>query len=93
MTDKIVTQAINYMHSEPIGKVSVKLLVDKLGITKKTLINHFVSHLGITPYSYYKNLRINYAKKLINHGSTFEEAAESTGYSEAAALIRAMKQK
>ena len=58
-----------------------------------TLINHFVSHLGITPYSYYKNLRINYAKKLINHGSTFEEAAESTGYSEAAALIRAMKQK
>ena len=87
----MVLFAIKYMHSEPLGTVTVKNTASALGTTPKTLINRFTKVLGITPYAYYKQLRTRIADQMLQRGATFEAAAEYVGYSEAAALIHAMK--
>lgn len=89
--DEVVLFAIKYMHSDPLGTVTVKNTASALGTTPKTLINRFTKALGITPYAYYKQLRTRIADQMLQRGATFEAAAEYVGYSEAAALIHAMK--
>ena len=74
------------MHSEPLGTVTVKNKASALGTTPKTLINRFTKALGIT-----QQLLTRIADQLLQRGATFEAAAEYVGYSEAAALIHAMK--
>lgn len=93
VNDNMVLFAIKYMHSKPLGTATVKDMAAAIGTTPKTLINRFTKAIGITPYAYYKQLRTRIAGQILQRGSTIEIAAEYVGYSEASALIHAMKKR
>ena len=52
------------------------------GLSKSTLLWAFTKSKGVTPYSYFQNIRIGEAKKLLEQGLPLVEAALRTGFSD-----------
>lgn len=52
------------------------------GLSKSTLLWAFTKSKGVTPYSYFRNIRIGEAKKLLEQGLPLVEAALRTGFSD-----------
>ena len=69
--------------------VAVKILREEF-LSNEEFIRRFKNTLGVTPYTYLKQLKIRTATALRNEGMTLEEVAEKCGYSESAALLHAI---
>jgi AraC-like DNA-binding protein len=90
--DEIIIGAASFIHNNFKQNISVTYLADKYCLEKNVFIRKFKKHLGITPYQYIKNLRLNYAASLIKeHRYPLSEIAEKSGYSDAASLSHAIK--
>ena len=91
MTDRIVSDTLEFIrtsYSEPIG---VKELAARLGFEQNYFIRRFRELTGGTPYAYLKTYRLEKARELIASGETIARAASLVGYENASSLSRALK--
>ena len=63
------------------------------GYQKEYFIRQFKGYLGISPYQYVKNLRLNEVTKLMKKNLSITEAAVNAGYSDIKNFTRAFKNK
>ena len=78
------------MHKSIEADLSIREIAEKSFMSYYGFIRRFKNALGMTPYTYLKQLRIRTATALRNEGATLEEAAEKCGYSDATALLHAI---
>lgn len=72
---------------------SIKRLVSEMNMSVSNFSHQFRTHTGQTVTEYINNLRINYAKSLMNSGDrTINEIAEKVGYYHTSSFIRMFKQ-
>lgn len=90
LDDKILISALEQMHKGISTDISIQDIAKKSFMSYDGFIRRFKNALGITPYTYLKQLRIRTATALRDEGATLEEAAEKCGYSDAAALLHAI---
>ena len=75
----LVCQFIEEHFNEPI---SLKQLCLYSHLSKSTLLRAFTKYIGVTPYRYLQNIRINKAKKLLEQGLSPIEVSFQTGFSD-----------
>ena len=91
MTDRIVSDTLEFIrtnYSEPIG---VKEMSSRLGFDQNYFIRRFKELTGGTPYAYLNTYRLEKARELIASGETIARAASLVGYENASSLSRALK--
>ncbi len=90
LDDKILISALEQMHKGISTEISIRDIAEKSFMSYDGFIRRFTRALGVTPYTYLKQLRIRTATALRDEGATLEEAAEKCGYSDAASLLHAI---
>lgn len=91
ISDKVVLDALEMMHSFEKGVITVKDMAEKCHMSVNGFIKRFTKCVGETPYAYYKRLRLRFALSHRALGATLSEAAEISGYSDGSALLHAIR--
>ena len=89
--DEIILNSIEYMHKHLDEKLSIAELAVRSYMSEGGFIRRFKSTIGYTPYAYLKKIRLNMANFLKEAGYTLDDIAARTGYSDAVALLHAIK--
>ena len=93
ITDDIVNNAIEYIHTHYFTKISVDELAKRYHLEEGTFIRRFKKYTNTTPYKYLKTLRVNVAISLIEENTyKLSEICELVGYSDATTLSHAISQ-
>ena len=90
VVDNIIIESLNIMHENLSEKLSVEEIAKKFNLSTEGFIRKFKRHLGVTPYSYLKNLRKRTALIMRAEGYSLSEIAEKCGYSDSSALLHAI---
>ena len=90
LKDETILKALQIIHSNIGDKLSVSAIASQCFMSEDGFIRKFSSLLGQTPYAYIKSLRIRTASYMRSQGHTWDYIANSTGYSDAAALLHAL---
>ena len=93
LADKPVNCALEIMNRRMGERLTVSDIAAECYMSTDGFIRKFTRAVGMTPYAYFKNLRLRAAAALRESGATAAEAAEKCGYSDAAALLHAMKRR
>ena len=91
LQDPVVLQALQTIHARLQEPLRVEELAQACYMNKDSFIRRFARVVGITPYAYLKNLRLHTARSLRAEGLSLAEIARRTGYSDASALLHALK--
>lgn len=66
-------------------------LADLTGFNKHYLRTLFKNHVGLSPHAYQQQLRLDYAKQLLEQGISAAEAASQVGFADQSHLNRHFK--
>jgi Transcriptional regulator containing an amidase domain and an AraC-type DNA-binding HTH domain len=88
--DPVVLNALTVMHREISGQVSVNSLAADAFMRTDCFIRRFRNSMGITPYSYLRNLRLRTAANLRNNGMSVKEISQKVGYGSGGSLSHAL---
>lgn len=89
--DEEILKAIEYMHKNIDKKITVEKIAADSFMSDGGFIKKFKKCVGVTPYVYLRNIRLNMADYLKELGYTLEYIAEKVGYSDAVSLNHAMR--
>lgn len=84
---------IEYIHENYTNKMlSLEMVAEKLNISPKYLSRFFKEQIGFNFVDYVRELRINYAKKLLREtSSSIKDIVDRIGYSDVASFTRTFK--
>ncbi|WP_413372188.1 AraC family ligand binding domain-containing protein [Paenibacillus taichungensis] len=71
-----------YIETHYMESITLNQLVELTGLSKYHLLRLFTRQKGISPYRYLETIRINQAKRLLEHGQLPIEVAAQTGFSD-----------
>ncbi len=77
-----IEKACRFMEQHFAERIYLDQICRYAGLSKSTLLRAFTKSKGVTPYSYFENIRIGEAKKLLEQGFPPIEAALRTGFSD-----------
>ncbi|MFC4873179.1 helix-turn-helix domain-containing protein [Negadavirga shengliensis] len=85
--DDIIQKAQMYLEKNYQDKISIKFLIKKLNLERRTFDRRFIKASGMTPLDYLQRVRIEAAKKsLENTRKTVNEIMYDVGYSDTKAF-------
>lgn len=87
---KDISQAIEYIEQNYMDEISVKEIARLVFLDEGYFIKKFKRELGVTPYSYIKNLRMAVARELRCGGQALKDAAQSAGFKYPSSYCRAL---
>ena len=89
--DEAIITALQIMHNELRNKVTIADIAKRCYLSPVALTQKFIKYLGEPPYSYFKKLKIRTALQLCDCGMKLDAVAAECGYSDASALLHAIK--
>lgn len=89
--DEAVIKALQIMHSDLRNKVTIADIAKSCYLSPEGLTQKFIKYLGEPPYSYLKKLKIRTALQLRDSGMKLDAIAAECGYSDASALLHAIR--
>ncbi|KPA09141.1 AraC family transcriptional regulator [Candidatus Magnetomorum sp. HK-1] len=90
--DKDVLNVQNWLEKNFNNEVSVALLADKAGMSRRTFERRFKKATGDSPLQYLQRIRIENAKQLLERGGkTFDEITYMVGYEDSSTFSRFFK--
>ncbi|MBR2650696.1 MAG: helix-turn-helix transcriptional regulator [Clostridia bacterium] len=90
ITDKTVIEALKLIHDSVTEGLTVADIAARCHMSTNGFIKKFSKSVGETPYLYIKRLKVRTALIMRSEGASLEEAAQSSGYSDASALLHAI---
>ena len=90
VNDDAILKALDLMHKNISAGISISSIAKECRLTKDGFIRKFKKHIGETPYSYLKKLKIHTALNLRDSGFSLEEIADKCGYADATTLSHAI---
>ena len=74
---------LKYMRENRTEKLNEEKLIRMTGVDISTVRRYFKNHLGLTPLAFHRRLRLNHARRLIESGCDYLNAAYECGYESA----------
>ncbi|HEX6317169.1 MAG TPA: AraC family transcriptional regulator [Gemmatimonadaceae bacterium] len=88
---RAVARARDYLTTRFVGQVRLAQIAAECGLSSFQLIRVFQRVLGVSPYAYVVQLRVNKARELLHQGMGVSEVAYSCGFSDQSHLTRVFK--
>ena len=89
--DGALIKALDLIHSSIPDRLTVFGIAKECNLSTNGFIKKFTRSVGETPYSYIKKVKLSAALMLRDGGASLDEAAAASGYSDASALLHALK--
>ena len=90
--DPLVGSAIVLMKRHAAPCISTFEIAELLGIRVRTLQRRFLKALSVSPGEFYRDIRLDFGRKLILYGRrSVEEVAATTGFGSGSAFARAFR--
>lgn len=86
-----LTAVVEFLHDASSAPHSLSELASLVDLSRFQLIRAFKAQLGITPYAYLSQLRVNHARRLISQGASMADAAQIAGFSDQSHMSRAFR--
>lgn len=77
-----IEKACIFMKQHFMERINLEQICRCAGLSKSTLLRAFAKSVGVTPYRYLENIRINEAKYMLEKGAFPIDAALQTGFSD-----------
>lgn len=87
-----IIESVEFIRNNYHRKISVKDIASNVHLSEAHFSRVFKNSMGISPYSYLREYRINMAKILLEQGMSISETAQKTGWSSDSNFIYAFKQ-
>jgi len=91
ITDEVVLTSLAMMHTRMHERLTVNKIARECYMNPDSFIRRFSRVLGVTPYTYLKNIRLQTARCLREAGMSLSQIASDVGYSDASALLHALQ--
>ncbi len=90
--DELVQEAQSFIEENRAEKISFEKLATKLAISRRNFDRRFIKAVGNTPLEYMQRVKVEFAKKALEHGrKTVFEAMIESGYSDDKAFREVFK--
>lgn len=89
--DSRVNDTIRYISENCSGKISVSELSAKLGLDEHYFVTMFRKNVGLTPYQYYIQCRVELADRMMTEGMSITQVSEELGFNDLASFSNAYK--
>lgn len=86
-----VSIASEYMRANYAKRITLELLADEAGVSRYTIFRVFRRELGISPYAFLTQIRVEEARRLIAAGTTIATASHDAGFADQSHLNRHFK--
>ena len=91
--DREILDAIEYIELHYSENISVEMLAEHAYLSTDHFIRRFKHAVGITPYSYVRNLRMSVVSELMQSGASLTEASGAVGFKHPSSCCRALHSK
>jgi transcriptional regulator GlxA family with amidase domain len=91
--DREILDAIEYIELHYAEDISVEGLAERAYLSTDHFIRRFKQAVGITPYSYVRNLRMSVVSELLQSGASLTEASGAVGFKHPSSCCRALHSK
>ena len=90
--DDLVLDAVAQLEADQEGPISIAAVARRLGIAIERLERAFKAELGLLPAEYYKRLKLQRARDLLEHSAmSVREIGLASGYTSFSAFVRAFR--
>ena len=90
--DDLVLDAVAQLEADHEGPVSIAVVARRLGVAIERLERAFRAELGLLPAQYYKRLKLQRARDLLEHSAmSVREIGLASGYASFSAFVRAFR--
>lgn len=89
--EKIMQEATDYLLTKIRYKITIAQLAAKLVVSESNLKRLFREKHGKGVYEYFKCIKIEYSKNLLQSGATVKETGLETGYDYTSNFVKAFK--
>ena len=86
-----IIEALSHIQSHYPEHIVAEDLAERLHVGRTTLMTGFKKHTGSTLAGYLAGIRLKHARKMLEGGSSVQEAADACGFGDSGALIRSFK--
>lgn len=88
---RAILRAREYIHDRHAGRVTLDDLAEAAAVSKHALLRAFRRELGVSPYAYVVQVRVEHAKRLLRRGVPIAAAAFRSGFADQSHLTRHFK--
>ncbi|MBL1138366.1 MAG: AraC family transcriptional regulator [Armatimonadetes bacterium] len=85
---KSIQQVIAYIHAHFLEDITLDELAQVAHLSKSYLIRAFRNLVGLSPYSYLVQVRLNQARLLLRQGHPISQVAQDTGFADQSHFTR-----
>jgi transcriptional regulator GlxA family with amidase domain len=90
--DDLVLDAVAHLEADQEGPVPIAVVARRLGVTIERLERAFKAEVGLLPAQYYKRLKLQRARDLLEHSAmSVREIGLASGYASFSAFVRAFR--
>lgn len=89
----MIKQAVNYIHNNYSQAITLETIAQKIGISRSYLSALFRKHIGISPYEYLLNVRLENAKHSLLGGEGVGQVCDACGFNDYSHFIQFFKQR
>lgn len=90
--DDLVLDAVAQLEADQEGSVPIAAVARRLGVTIERLERAFKAEVGLLPAEYYKRLKLQRARDLLEHSAmSVREIGLASGYTSFSAFVRAFR--
>ena len=72
-------------------RITLDLLAAVAGVSRYAVLRAFRRHVGIAPYEYVTQARVEHAKRLLRQGAPIAEVSQQVGFADQSHLTRHFK--
>ena len=88
--DREILDAIEYIELHYSEDISVEMLAERAYLSTDHFIRRFKHAVGITPYSYVRNLRMSVVNELMQSGASLTKASGAVGFKHPSSCCHAL---
>ncbi len=77
-----IAAACDYIDKHFAENISLDTLCNQVGVSKSTLIRHFIRLKHVTPYRYLASVRVGKAQQMLEQGGVPVEVAVQSGFAD-----------
>ncbi len=90
--DDLVLNAVSYLEADQEGTIAIAVVARRLGVTIERLERAFKAEVGLLPAEYYKRLKLQRARDLLEHSAmSVREIGLASGYTSFSAFVRSFR--
>jgi transcriptional regulator GlxA family with amidase domain len=90
--DDLVLDAVGHLEADQEGPIPIAIVARRLGVTIERLERAFKAEVGLLPAEYYKRLKLQRARDLLEHSAmSVREIGLASGYTSFSAFVRAFR--